>query len=207
MKRLLVKSKKILILVLALCVLVTCKSDIVFASDAEGDTQTELVYNLKTSSYNIGNDTDNDNVVDDFGDTSTSAGGLIPSTIYNTWTDKTATKFIPFYATATKDQGGDAVKSDTNANSDGYVWARGREGTWRLYPCNANNQQYVTTYDYQNHKNTMPWQWTSYNNGLKTSQTFMSQNVLQVQVDAGKASWSDGSEPYFTIKLKVPAST
>ena len=209
MRMLLKKSKKLLLLVLALCVLVTCKSDIVFASNAEGETQTELVYSLKTSSYNIGNDTDGDGVVDDFGDTSTSAGGLIPSTIYNTWTDKTATKFIPFYATATRDQGGDEVKSDTTASSNGYVWARGRDSMWRLYPCYANNQQYVTTYDYQNLKNTMPWQWTSYKDGLTESQSFMAQEFLQVRAKGpadGAEKWSDGSEPYFTIKLKVPVA-
>ncbi|MBR4059687.1 MAG: hypothetical protein IKK03_07590, partial [Lachnospiraceae bacterium] len=139
------KSKKLLLLVLALCVLVTCKSDIVFASDGEGGIQaTELVYNLKTSSYNVGNDTNGDGVVDDFGDTSTTTR-LIPEAMYNTWTDKTATKFIPFYETATTDGGGDNVKSDTNATSNGYIWARGRDNTWRLYPCYANNQQYVTT--------------------------------------------------------------
>ena len=80
MRMLLKKSKKLLLLVLTLCVLVTCKSDIVFASNAEESTQTtELIYNLLTSSYNIGNDTDGDGVVDDFGDTATSAAGLIPS--------------------------------------------------------------------------------------------------------------------------------
>ena len=74
MKSILVKSKKLLLLVLTLCVLITCKSDIVFASDNEENTQTtELVYNLKTTSYNIGNDTDGDGIVDDFGDTSTSS--------------------------------------------------------------------------------------------------------------------------------------
>ena len=52
MRMLLKKSKKLLLLVLTLCVLVTCKSDIVFASNSEESTQaTELVYNLKTSSY------------------------------------------------------------------------------------------------------------------------------------------------------------
>ena len=209
MKRLLMKSKKLLLLVLALCVLVTCKSDIVFASDGEGGIQaTELVYNLKTSSYNVGNDTNGDGVVDDFGDTSTTTR-LIPEAMYNTWTDKTATKFIPFYETATTDGGGDNVKSDTNATSNGYIWARGRDNTWRLYPCYANNQQYVTTYDYQNLKNTMPWQWTSYKDGLTESQSFMAQEFLQVRAKGpadGAEKWSDGSEPYFTIKLKVPVA-
>lgn len=206
MRMLLKKSKKLLLLVLALCVLVTCKSDIAFASDSEESTQaTELVYNLKTSSYNVGNDTDGDGVADDFGDTSESAGGLIPNTMYNTWTDKTAEKFIPFYATATTAGGGDNVKSDANATSNGYIWARGRDKTWKLYTLNANNQPYVTTYEYQNHKNTTPWQWTSYNSGIAASQTFMTQTYLQARTTS-KVAWADGEEPYYTIKLNVPTA-
>ena len=78
MRMLLKKSKKLLLLVLTLCVLVTCKSDIVFASNAEGDAQIKLVYDLNTSSFNIGNVTDSNY---DFGD-EYKEGRLIPSTMY-----------------------------------------------------------------------------------------------------------------------------
>ncbi|MBR2037562.1 MAG: heparinase II/III family protein [Lachnospiraceae bacterium] len=168
----------------------------------------ELTYNLKTSSFNIGNDTDGDGVVDDFGDSSASVGGRIPDTMYNTWTDKAATKFIPFYATP-KDNDND--KSNTEANYDkGFVWVRARgDKTWKLYPGYTASEQYVTTYDYQNHNNTTPWQWTSYNSGLAASQTFTTVAYFQARAYApanGAATWTDGEEPYYTLKLNVPTA-
>ncbi len=205
MRMLLKKSKKLLLLVLALCVLVTCKSDIVFASNAEGDAQIELVYDLNTSSFNIGNDTDGDGVVDDFGDKDAD-GRIMPSTMYNNWTDQTATKFIPFHETS---------KDDTSTPNERKekVWARGRTRTWQLY-LGYIDEKYITTYDYKN-DNTMPWAWTSYYEVLDATQTFTTYTFstagasqggyLQVRTNT-KAAFGDGGEPYYTLKLKVPTA-
>ena len=205
MRMLLKKSKKLLLLVLTLCVLVTCKSDIVFASNAEGDAQIKLVYDLNTSSFNIGNDTDGDDVVDDFGDKDAD-GRIMPSTMYNNWTDQTATKFIPFHETS---------KDDTSTPNERKekVWARGRTRTWQLY-LGYIDEKYITTYDYKN-DNTMPWAWTSYYEVLDATQTFTTYTFSSTGVSQGgylqvrtniKEAFVDGGEPYYTLKLKVPTA-
>lgn len=182
----------------------------------------ESVYNFATSVFNIGND-------GHFLDTN-SYNGVINSylsrwNLYNTWTDTSASKFIPFYVTSnTSDAeyvGDDGVITATpTGTNNGYVYLRMREDAWKLYPIwtdgrtNGNtlmteNEKYLNTYDYQNPWHTDSWQFTSLNYGINGAATYLKQfDKLYITTTLGfdDASASARYTPYIIFKLKVPTA-
>lgn len=162
----------------------------------------DVTFKILTSAFNIGNDTDADGIVDDFGDSATSASGLIPSHMYNNWTDKAAQKFVPFYATGNTNNS-DTPSSNANASTNGYVWFRAREGYVRFYPMYGSypkNEAYFTTYDYINSNVSGYWQWANITDGINPSQTYLTQG------DSYFTYLAQVNEPYFVIKLMIPSS-
>ena len=161
----------------------------------------EIKYLLGSSAYNIGNDTNGDGIVDDFGDNN-GIVSYLPEDMFNTWTNKGASFFIPFYAT----DSADANSSNTQASVNGYAWARVREDNWRLFPIWKNtgyaaNEEYFTQYRYQNGDRTGYWQWTEYNEGINVNQTYLLTN--NVFIRSSSVQIEDGNEPFVTLKLKV----
>lgn len=177
---------------------------VIIPGQVVGETMV-LDYNFVTGSFNIGNDTNGDGVIDDFGDSANVANGLIPNTMFNTWTDKNAAFFVPYYAT----DANDGNKTNPDATTNGFAWARPREATWRLYPiwsnaAFANNQPYFSQYRYLNSANTALWQWTQYNAGINAQQTYLLSNYAMIRIATNDIT--DGNEPYVTLKLNVPAA-
>lgn len=177
----------------------------VLSAQPTGDA-VEITYNFVTNSYNIGNDSNGDGVVDDFGDNANVANGLILKSMYNTWTDKTADYFIPYYATDANDKN-PTIPEATNNN--GYAHSRAREYAWRLYPIWNNakypkNEPYFNQYRYQNGANTGYWQWTKFNSYIDADQTYLLNKHTMIR--SSNKDIVDGKEPYVTLKLMVPVA-
>lgn len=182
---------------------ITDKIDLYVLTAQPSGEALQITYNFTSNSYNIGNDSNGDGIVDDFGNKMEDANGLL--TVLNTWTDQTADYFIPYYATDSND----ANSTISGASENGYAHARKREaGLWRLLPIWTDsrynqNEKYFNQYRYQNGANTGYWQWTKYNSYIDATQTLITNRHTYIR-SANKDV--EGKEPYVTLKLMVPAA-
>lgn len=137
----------------------------------------QLYINLSTTAFNFGN---------------LASDGTVSISTNDTWTDPNASAFIPW------DGAGNAVVNN------GYGWDRGSTGFYYRLMSNSAYKNLNPTY--QNFANTHPWEFTSLFSGLKSSTDSYMNSLADwgIYLVHTSSSYTEGNEPYFTLKFDIP---
>ena len=167
-----------------------------------------VTYDFRTRAFNIGNPTADGMVFFNSAEVKDEQGaykaGYEWVTTPNDWTDTSATKFIPFYATLANGSQTD-LDGNTATTDSTNVWYRRQTSQWFLYPQKSGMHKYIkNTYEYQNPNNTAPWQYvTSANND--GNGVYFCQDVSWFYFASIKDKEGD-KLPYIIFKVVVPAA-